>query len=219
MSSAFPKTTVPFTSLHQGRVSTPCPDLTYGLLHEKGKGFTESQNIVSRQLYPSYGMIGQGAKLSFPLLVVEMKGFGPSTDALFMAINQCVGGSAACVKIINDLNHLLDKYPGIDHVNNTAFSIAMSPRNAIIHATWSPDGSRYYIKELQSLDLTTSKGYLKLWRRVHNILDWGEKTRFQDIQSALDAIVVHDQKATSESTKGSSSPFGDARGKDPDMRK
>lgn len=71
MSSAFPKTTVPFTSLHQGRVSTPCPDLTCGLLHEKGKGFTVSQNIVSRQLYPSYGMIGQGAKLSFPFLVVR----------------------------------------------------------------------------------------------------------------------------------------------------
>ncbi len=153
-----------------------------------------------------------------------MKGFGPTSDSLFVAISQCLGGSAACVKIVDEINRVLDKHPDTSHVDNTAFSIPFNPRQVIFHVTWSPDGCTYHVKELETLDLTTSKGYLGLWRRVHNILEWGEKTRFRRTRDALDVIVESDRTAASERARRgarerTAPPFEDSENEDSERAK
>lgn len=75
-------------------------------------------------------------KLTFPFLVVEFRGWGTTSGAGFIYVNQCPGDSAAYVKVINNLKELLKEHPNIQPVNNAAFSIEINPLHAALYVTW-----------------------------------------------------------------------------------
>lgn len=61
----------------------------------------------------------------FPFFAIEFKAAGGTRGDLWVATNQCAGTSSACLNAVERLNSLLPKYPGIQHVDNLSYSVAM----------------------------------------------------------------------------------------------
>lgn len=89
---------VPNTS-SKFKVSTPVQDLPYG--YNRGPAFPRQQaQLISMGAEP----VANTAGLLYPFFVVEFSGDGGS---MLVATNQCLGGSASCVKMAEDLNRRL----------------------------------------------------------------------------------------------------------------
>lgn len=90
------KHTVPRTG-SKLKLSTPVPDMLYGY---RDRTFTQQSQLISMGTEP----IANSAGLLYPFFVVEFKGDGGS---MWVATNQCLGGSMSCVKMAEDLNRRL----------------------------------------------------------------------------------------------------------------
>ena len=80
-------------------------------------------------------MVANSQGLVYPFLAVEFKADGPSgSGSMWVATNQCLGGSASCVNIAEGLNRQLRqcKSDKVQPIGSTAFSIAMNGRGAIL---------------------------------------------------------------------------------------
>ncbi|KAK8119981.1 uncharacterized protein PG998_004607 [Apiospora kogelbergensis] len=154
--------------------------------------------------------------LSFPFFVVEVKAYGHTNGNLWVATNQCIGGSLTCVEAISQLNKLLESCKGAPPVGNMAFSIAMDQLNAQFYVSWKTEEGKYYMQEVDYVCLKRPEGYLKLRRYIHSILDWGRGPRLKEIQKALDTIYEADHIDPSENPKDRSPPSLDS---DPPVKK
>lgn len=188
------------------RISTPKPDFAYGYNANHGSVFSESQDIALSRLRPNHGFANATQKLAFPFLVVEFKGSG--LNFADVAVNQCLGDSAACVKVINNLNGLFAGYPDINAVNNIAFSFEVNIETAILYVAWSTKGPKYHLRILKRFHLEND--YVAFWRCVDNILRWGQERRLPEIRTALDALVEHERKAASEAAKARTPPYDES---------
>ncbi|KAK7932283.1 hypothetical protein PG985_002995 [Apiospora marii] len=74
--------------------------------------------------------------LFFPFFIIEYKS---DAGRRTVAQNQCLGGSATCVAIINRLNELLGKYPRSQEVCNVAFSFVIDLQHAELFISWMGD--------------------------------------------------------------------------------
>lgn len=206
--AVFAQDTIPNSGLPSApRISTPKPDFAYGYSLNHPNLFSEPQDIVAGGIKPNRGIVNASQKLTFPFLVVEFKGWGTTSGADFISVNQCLGDSAACVKVINNLNESLREYTNIQPVNDAAFSIEINPTSAALYVTWSVKGSTYYMKRLKRFTLEVPDDYIGLWRCVDNILRWGQETRLHDIRRALDYVIEQDRKAASTAAKGRTPPY------------
>ncbi|KAK7955880.1 uncharacterized protein PG986_005102 [Apiospora aurea] len=198
------------------KVSKPIPDLVYGYATDRRRTpFTSAQRIAGSKMEPEMGKTDSHAALAFPFFVIEFKGDGPVNGSLWVATNQCLGGSATCAETVSRLNYLLQQYPGARPVGNMAFSIAMSQNSAELYVSWKTEELEYYTREAAAFYLKRPEDFLDFRRYVKNILDWGKGPRLREIQEAFDIILEEDRKIASaqakqrlapSSTSGSSPP-------------
>lgn len=92
--------TVPDTG-SDSKVSYPWPDMLYGYKH--ANAFTEAQLSSMGDI-----MFANARSLLYPFFYIEAEGDGSAgRGSLWVATNECLGGSASCVKITEHFNQQL----------------------------------------------------------------------------------------------------------------
>lgn len=200
------KRAVPYAGYDGKRVVTPAPDILYGYgrLQAFPQQATQFRSMANE-------MVANTARLLYPFFIVEFEGDGSSGGAnLWVATNQCLGGSASCVNIAEGLNDRLRqcKSSEILPINSAAFSIAMSGTEARLYITWKHDELNYYMQDVESFLLQRPNDYLEFRKYVRNIMDWGKGTRLTDIRDSLDTLLEESRRA-SEMAKSRPPPPND----------
>jgi hypothetical protein len=189
------------------KVSTPVPDMLFGYTDE---AFPQQQiqliSMGNETVANSQGLI-------YPFFVIEFKADGPSgAGSLWVATNQCLGGSASCVNIAERLNHQLGqcKSDKVQPIDSAAFSIAMSGTEARLYISWKHDELNYYTRKVDSFLLQSPEYYLKFRKYVRNIIDWGKDKRLKEIRDSLDSLLEENRKTASQRTKSRPPPSDDS---------
>ncbi|KAI1274227.1 hypothetical protein F5Y07DRAFT_219128 [Xylaria sp. FL0933] len=188
--------TVPCTG-SKLKISTPVPDMLYGY---RNTAFPQQRaQLISMGHETKANTQG----LMYPFLVIEFTGDGPSgSGSLWVATNQCLGGSASCVNIIERLNRQLTKCNNtkIGLVNSAAFSIAMSGTEARLYISWTHE-SNYHMALVRGFALYEPEQHVEFWNYVQNIIDWGRRERLKEIQDALDSLREESRHRAFEAAK------------------
>lgn len=196
------KHTVPNTGSNL-KVSTPVPDMLYGY---NNQAFPQQQTQL---ISMGTEMLANSQGLMYPFFAIEFKGDGPTgAGSLWVATNQCLGGSASCVKIAESLNSQLRECRNdkIQPINSAVFSIAMSGTEARLYISWKGDELDYYMANVQSFLLQDPEHYLTFRKYVRNIIDWGKDKRLKEIRDSLDSLLEESRKRTSEAAKSRPPP-------------
>jgi hypothetical protein len=177
------------------RISTPVPDILYGYDDVCFKKQAAQMTLLGKE--PAANTPG----VLFPFLVVEFKGDGPSGGGTFWeCTNQCLGGAACCVNILERLNSRV-KVP----VNAVAFSISMTGTEARLYVSWK-DKSDYNMMKVDSFLLQKMESLVDFHKIVSNIMesdmDWGIGKRLSDIQTSLESLELEKDSADSERDGG-----------------
>ena len=95
--------TVPGPETGNSKISTPCPDMLYVY---KDTAFTDAQRV---QLYSIGGpLLANNQNALYPFFYIEAEGDSSGErGSLWVATNQCLGGSVSCIRIAEDLNQKL----------------------------------------------------------------------------------------------------------------
>lgn len=84
------------------KVSVPYPNMLYG--YNRLEAFAQQQQTQLR--FMGNEIIVNTQNLVYPFFVIEFKADGPGgSGSLWVATNQCLGGSASCVNIAERLNN------------------------------------------------------------------------------------------------------------------
>lgn len=186
------------------KVSNPVPDMLYG--YSRHGAFAQQQpqlNSMGRE------PVANNQGLIYPFFVIEFKGDGPTGGRTMWAVtNQCLGGSASCVNIVERFNRQLRqcKSDAVCPINSAAFSIAMSGTEARLYISWKHNDLDYYMANVQSFLLQDPEHYLKFRKYVLNIIDWGKDRRLNEIRISLDALLEEGRKRASEAAKARQPP-------------
>jgi hypothetical protein len=186
------------------KVSTPVPDMLYGYRSDRAFPQQESQLI-------SMGaeMMANNQGLIYPFFVIEFKGDGPTGGGtIWVATNQCLGGSASCVNAVEPLNLQLKqcKSDSVHPINTATFSIAMNGMVARLYISWKQNDLDYYMANVQTFLLEDPEHYLKFRKYVRNIIDWGRDKRLDEIRNSLDTVLEEGRKRASEAAKSRPPP-------------
>ena len=197
------KHTVPNTG-SKFKVSNPVPDMLYGYSRHGAFPQQKTQlNSMGREPRAN----NQG--LIFPFFMIEFKGDGPTgVGSMWVATNQCLGGSASCVNIVERLNRQLRqcKSDAVCLINSAVFSIAMSGTEARLYISWNHNELDYYMANVQSFLLQDPEHYLKFRKYVRNIIDWGKDKRLDEIRNSLDTLLEEGRKRAAETAKSRPPP-------------
>ncbi|KAK0625092.1 hypothetical protein B0T17DRAFT_654884 [Bombardia bombarda] len=170
---------VPSSAKTKLRVSNPIPDMLYG--YSRHHAFPNQQTQLI-----SMGNEMDGAannqSLMYPFFVIEFKGNGGD---LWVATNQCLGGSASCVNIAERLNDQLRKCKSskVKLVDSTAFSIAMNGTEARLYVSWKHSDLDYYMQKVDSFLLQKPRDYIEFRKHVKNIIDWGRTSVWRTFEN------------------------------------
>lgn len=190
------------------KVSTPVPDMLYG--YKPGSAFPNQQaQLITMGTEP----IANTQDLLYPFFAIEFKGDGPSgVGSLWVATNQCLGGSASCVNIAERLNTQLRRCnsDNIQSINSAAFSIAMSGTEARLYISWKHNELDYYMANVRSFLLQEPEHYIEFRKYVRNIIDWGRGGRLEEIRKSLDSLLEESRKRTSAAAKSRTPPSADS---------
>src|SRR4051812_19524865 len=119
------------------KVSTPVPDLLYGYSYTEV--FHQQQAQFS---FMGNEMVVNSNGLIYPFFDIEFKADGPSgSGSIWVATNQCLGGSTSCINIVERLNRQLRQYKNknVRSIDSAAFSIAMNGTEARLYISWKHD--------------------------------------------------------------------------------
>ncbi len=190
------------------KVSTPVPDLLYG--YSRTGAFHQQQ-----AQFPSMGneMVANSNGLVYPFFVIEFKADGPSGSAsMWVATNQCLGGSASCINIAERLNRQLRqaKSKRVQSIDSAAFSIAMNGTEARLYVSWKHDELKYYTQKVDSFLLQKPKDYVEFRKYVRNIIDWGKDKRLNEIRDSLNSLLEGSRQTASQLAKSRPPPSSDS---------
>ncbi|OAP54691.1 hypothetical protein AYL99_11139 [Fonsecaea erecta] len=175
------------------RLSQPKPDILYSYVFE---AFTLNQQKQLNKMAQSE-FTANNQRSIYPFFVVEFKGnAGLTTGSLWVGTNQCLGATAACIKMVEKLNKYVE---GLDTstlqpVDTTVFSIAMSGSEARLFVSWKEGDGQYITQQIEGLAVCRPDHYVRLHRFVRNVIDWGTGSRLAQIGAVLDYIQEEPQK-------------------------
>jgi hypothetical protein len=172
-------------------VSKPKPDTLYGY---DPSAFTSEQQQFMKPHWNQFTANSQ--QLILPFFVIELKGDdrGPTAGSLWVATNQCLGGAASCIHMVEKLNRSIEEFQlsTISPVDTVAFSIAMNGSEARLFISWK-EGEGYYTQQIKGLLVQEPEHYLLLRRFVRNVLEWGKDHRRPQIGAVFDALREQEQ--------------------------
>ncbi|KAI9799412.1 MAG: hypothetical protein M1825_004512 [Sarcosagium campestre] len=188
------------------KVSTPVPDMIFG--YNRNEAFAQQQTQL---LSMGNEMVANTQDVLYPFFVIEFKADGPGVSgSMWVATNQCLGGSTSCVSIAERLNQRLRqcKNEEILPIDSAAFSIAMNGTEARLYVSWKHDELKYYMRKVDSFLLQRPKDYMEFRKHVLNIMDWGKDVRLKEIQTSLDSLLEEEnRKLASQHAKSRPPPF------------
>ncbi|EHK48411.1 hypothetical protein TRIATDRAFT_178855, partial [Trichoderma atroviride IMI 206040] len=166
------------------KISNPIPDMLYG--YSRHHAFPDQQTQLISMGNEMNGT-ANNQSLMYPFFVIEFKGNGGD---LWVATNQCLGGSASCINIAERLNRQLreSKSSKVKPVDSTAFSIAMNGTEARLYVSWKHNDLDYYTQKVKSFLLQDPEHYIEFRKHVKNIIDWGKDQRLKEISESLDTL-------------------------------
>ncbi|KAI2467075.1 hypothetical protein F4781DRAFT_403408 [Annulohypoxylon bovei var. microspora] len=171
-------------------VAKPIPDLLYGyatttfprLIDDNLSEF-ESQMICNR------------SGVFLPYMLVEFKSMSGN---LWQAANQCMGGSAVCLQMVEEML-------GNDHA---VFSVGINGKIAQIYVMWSEEQPKdaqatkykrplrdHLMYKIATITLDDLDGFSRFWRILINIHNWAGSSRLERIKRDLDEFL--DKSTTS----------------------
>ena len=203
-----PKDTVPnFVGNGGDRISNPVPDMIYG--YNRQNAFSSAQMNYLDDMDLRVRATNGNQNTVYPFFAVEFMG---SDGGLWVATNQCLGGTAACIQIAETLNEQLARCgsEAVQRVNSTAFFIAMNGSEARLYVSWKHDELCYYSSRIGSFVLQDPENFLQFRKHVRNIVEWGRDRRLKEIQAAIDTILEEERKSASARAKARSPPDSDA---------
>ncbi len=189
------------------KVSTPWPDMLYG--YNRLGAFPQQQAQLRSM---GNEMIANTQGLVYPFFVIEFKADGPGgSGSMWVATNQCLGGSASCVNIAERLNRQLRqcKSDKVRPIDSAAFSIAMNGTEARLYISWGHNDLDYYMRKVKSFLLQEPEQYVAFRKYIRNIIDWGEDKRLKKIRKSLDSLLEENRKTTSQLAKSRPPPSSD----------
>ncbi|KAJ8127247.1 hypothetical protein O1611_g6392 [Lasiodiplodia mahajangana] len=179
------KRAVPTTS-PKHNLSNPVPDILYG--YNLNYAFPSQQLQLSLMVNEAKA---NNYESLYPFLVVEFKGEGPSGSGnLWVAANQCVGGSVSSVNIAERLNQRLEQLrrKDVELVNSAAFGVVMDGTDARVYVSWKQNKTDFYMQCVEYLAVQNPSHYLLFRRYIRNIIGWGMGERLQVIRKSLDLL-------------------------------
>lgn len=193
---------VPFVSGAPVSFCVPAPDIAYG--YKRSNAFTDPkhQTLLGNMLHEVAANNDSGVRdtLLYPFFIVEFKA---NNGNMWVASNQCLGGTSACVNIAESLNRRLfeasqtkDGIVTTDTIDSSAFSVAMNGQDARIYVSWKQDELNYYMTNVDSYALSRPDEYRRFRRMVRNIVDWGRNDRLKAIQKGMDQLLEAAEKRT-----------------------
>lgn len=190
------------------KLSTPVPDILYG--YNRVGAFTEGQQAQFNSMRNE--MTANSQNLIYPFCVIEFEADGSSgAGGLWVATNQCLGGSTSCVNIAERLNRQLRRCNSdkVQPIDSAAFSIAMNGTEARLYISWKHDELKYYTRKVDSFLLQKPIDYVEFRKHVLNIIDWGKDERLKEIQKSLDSLFEENSKIASQQAKSRPPPSSD----------
>ncbi|POS68581.1 hypothetical protein DHEL01_v213025 [Diaporthe helianthi] len=184
------------------RLSTPIPDMIYGYNHRDAFPQQRTQ-LISMGTEPMANSQG----LTYPFFVIEFKG---NSGDLWVATNQCLGGSMSCVNMAERLNQQLKecKSDKIRPIDSTTFSIAMNGTEARLYISWKHNELDYYMQKVKGFLLQEPEHYIEFRKYVRNIIDWGKDKRLKEIRDSLESLLEASRRRVSTAAKSRPSPSG-----------
>jgi hypothetical protein len=185
------------------KISNPVPDMLYGYNND---AFPQQQTQL---ISMGTEMLANSEGLIYPFFAIVFKGDGPAgTGSLWVATNQCLGGSVSCVNIAERLNRQLRHCTkgAVQPINTAAFSIAMNGTEARLYISWKHNELGYYMSNVESFLLQRPDHYLEFRKYVRNIIDWGKDKRLNEIRNSLDTLPEASRQRASEAVKSSQPP-------------
>ncbi|KAI8681767.1 hypothetical protein NCS55_00429900 [Fusarium keratoplasticum] len=180
---------VPKREGYKHHACVPKPDVLFG--YRKGSAFLQQEDPVGIM---SGEMSANSGGLLYPFLVVELKG---DQGSWMGATNQCMGGSATCVNIAENLNRRLKQCTSaatVDPIDSAVFSIAIRCAEAQLFVSWSQDDQNYFMAQIDRFTLYCPKEYIRFYKYVHNIFDWGQGERLERIRESLDLLQEEERR-------------------------
>ena len=190
------------------KVSTPVPDMLYG--YNRYGAFPQQQ---AQLISMGTQMVANTQDLIYPFFVIEFKADGPGgSGSMWVATNQCLGGSVSCVNIAERLNRQLRecKSKKVQSIGSAAFSIAMTGTEARLYVSWKHNDLEYYMRKVDSFLLQKPKDYVEFRKYVRNIIDWGRDKRLKEIRDSLDILLEKNRKTASQQAKSRPPPSDDS---------
>ena len=162
------------------KVSNPIPDTLFG--YKSYITFLQQQKELSSL---GHERNANSEALLFPFLIIEYK--TDNTGSLKVATNQCLGASASCINTTERLNQQLRQCESseLPLVNSAVFSIATNGSEVRLHISWKYDELKYYMAHVSSFVLQDPEQYLKFYKYVQNIMNWGRTKRLEQIRESL----------------------------------
>lgn len=201
-STAMRRQAVPFAGGTAGPFCVPAPDLLYGYHRDTAFPNPGHQMLIdsTNQEMAADNNFGSSDALLYPFFLVEFKG---SDGNMWVATNQCLGGTSTCVNIAESLNRRLfeasQKKDGIvttETIDSSAFSVAMNGQDARIYVSWKQDELYYYTSHVECFALSRPDHYRDFRRMVRNIVDWGRNDRLKSIKRGMDQLLDAAEKQT-----------------------
>ncbi|KAF7861552.1 hypothetical protein EAF04_008114 [Stromatinia cepivora] len=201
------------------KVSIPVPDMLYG--YNSIEAFPLPQQQAQLRSMGNE-IIANSQDLIYPFFVIEFKADGPGgSGSLWVATNQCLGGSVSCVNIAERLNRQLRqcKSDKVQPIDSAAFSIAMSGTEARLYISWKHNELDYYMRKVKSFSLQEPEQYVEFRKHVRNIIDWGKDKRLKEIRKSLDSLLEEDRKVAFQLAKSRPPPSDDSASSSSHKRK
>ncbi|CAH0015471.1 unnamed protein product [Clonostachys rhizophaga] len=163
------------------KVSTPKPDyhLGYGL-----SAFPIENLDVLDQL--------DSSEIKFPFLEIEYKGDGSNSwGRLWVATNQCLGGTATFLNILDQFKTQLNQRSlktQSEVLESIVFSVVTNGTEARLFVTSSDGQGVFKMFLIRGFLFYEDQGFDKLSAYLTNIIEWGADIRLGHIKTALKAL-------------------------------
>lgn len=161
------------------------PDLAYGY------DTLGEEATLGRLRNEGFSTEANANRLHLPFLIVEAKGDAPLSEPMYIATNQTLLNSAACVFLIERLRQRLLACDGSEDaaaaLDETVFSIAMNGRDAQLYMTWR-EGGIYHSWPVESWSLARPRDTTDFRRHIRNICAWGTGKRKENIDEVIRKI-------------------------------
>lgn len=181
-------------------MKNPRPDWTFGFQRRK---FPLSIGIPIPERVLNFLEIVPG--MHHPFLITEGKSFEGNMST---AENQARRGGATLVQAARALRKELEMDEPVSlgaganiptirpDYNSFMFSITMSPQIFQIHVHWFDEATGiYHMNGVESYALKNSKGPREIREAMHNIFEWGLRSRHRELASLTESIKGYARRA------------------------